>query len=367
MINAQDKLQEVRLVSANVAEYVDSELYRLEADKDAEWTDFEILTYCIPILVSELQELGVYIALDDTDYLTEWTYSDGIVALRQLLDKENLPIFFKNNSEYLEQIKFIFSNIQSDDEDLIKDLLEMMLTKNIGDPYQLDRIRYLSDYVYSDISFRDYINFLLKSVSNVKTNISDMSDNINNIEDYRDFVNTLNDNIVPLWHQSVNDLIRLGINLDKSIIEKMEKEYLSEYISSPYTKKYLYLFYNSTILDEHERNLLLNLRKDIRVRLQSVLPYSLSNYLIKKDVYTLVQSVIHYGAMMRLYKISCNPELNPNTIETYHNCYNLLKHSLKIGIKEDIKRILENIVETNISSIISEYLEDIVKHEGDPI
>ena len=97
MINTKQKLQELREISADVAEYIDSELYRLEQDKDIEWSDFDIITYCIPIIVNELQELGIYIALDEVDYLTEWTYSEGIINLRKLLDKLNLPLFFKNN------------------------------------------------------------------------------------------------------------------------------------------------------------------------------------------------------------------------------------------------------------------------------
>lgn len=362
MINAKEKLKEVREISANVAEYVDSELYRLEEDKDVEWTDFEILTYCIPIIVSELQELGVYIALDESDYLSEWIYSDGIVALRKFLDKENLPLFFKSNIEYIDTIKSIFSNIESEDTDLIKDLLELILTKNIDDAYLIDRINYISDYVYSDVIFRDYINFLIKNVNVTNLNIPEL-DTEQAIQDYKEFAIRLNDCIVPIWNQSVNSIIKRGIELEKSIIEKMEREYLEEYISSKYTNKYVY-FSNNYSTSEID---LTALGKDIRIRLQSVLPYSLNNYLNNKNSYNLIRTAIHYGTMMKLYRIVSSPDIDPNSRETYQSCYDVLKYSIKLSINRDIEILLDNIPKSNIGLLISEYLEELIKTEGDPV
>lgn len=354
MINASEKLQEVRLISSDVAEYIDAELYRFDRDKDIEWSQEEILSYCIPILVSELQELGIHIALDETDYLTEFTYMDGIIALRKLLDKENIPVLFKSNPEYIDLIKSVSMNTQTDDEDLIKDFLELLDTKSIGDDYQLERISYISDYVYSTVSFRTYINYMINETSDIKVDTVNVSDNI---ELYKTFAATLDDNVMPLWNQALYNIVNLGIKVDDSIAARMKQDYVHEYIASEYTKNYVYLF-SST--DEYHKGLALDILKDIRVRLQTVLPYSITNYLTKKDSYTLLTTSIHYGTMAKLYRINSDPDENIRT-EEYVKCYDVLKHSVKLSVKRDIELILESIQdETHIGTIISGYLEGLL-------
>lgn len=343
MFDAKQKLDEIKSLSANVTEYVDSELYRLEADKDHEWNDFEIITYCIPMLVEELQELGVYVDLDETDYLSEWIYSEGIINLRKLLDKENIPIILNTNQEYLNFIKNIFENIASDDRDLIKDLLELMTDKQIGDIYVLDQVNYVSNYLYSDAVFRDYMNYLIGQMYNKSSIFDIISSNKANIDNFKYLASNLLEIVVPIRNEVVTEILNTTeIQVSQDILIKMEKEYLEEFLNSSYTDKYVFIYNNSpeTTSDLNYAEL----TKDIRVRLNNVyrgsLTYCLGNY----RKYTLLLTTVHLGTMYKLEKL-LNSDVDPNTYTKLESCYRLLKLTLKYNTPEqDIRFLLPQIL-----------------------
>lgn len=155
----------LREISDTVDLYISDELYK--QDFNIEHTESSILVQCYSIIVEELKSYGIHYI--DLPYNGDFVLSTHIYLLYKFI--KDLPnIITKDNVEYIKSI------VENEQEDFITELVNQV---NLA---QYNHLRYISDNVYTNDTFRNYMSSIISSVENDTTYVDDTY--INEQRDY---------------------------------------------------------------------------------------------------------------------------------------------------------------------------------------
>jgi hypothetical protein len=153
MLNFDKTIEDLRSVSSNVCEYLDTKKY-LQIFTEESLTDEALLQTCYEIVIDDLLEIGITFHCDLVDLFTNFYDMETIWMLKLIFSIEHLKNVLENDSELRELVSTIISD--ESDQKLIR-VLET-LTYTYPDNEMYDRVyKFLEDKVVETGEFIIYI------------------------------------------------------------------------------------------------------------------------------------------------------------------------------------------------------------------
>lgn len=266
MLNPHEKLEELCELSDSVREYINNEIYRVQDDsKEIEFTTQDLVNNSIEFIIKELRELGIFVELDPQDYIEEWSYAEGIIALRKFFDKDMFEVILLNTSkENVVFLQKIVQNIDLEISSFLYECIDIFSNRNIGENTLLENISRVIEYCYSTDDFKSYIEVMTNMVKLKKESVSNMEEFQLNIRFARMILDYLGKPFVEIFtslkpdtniaNRYFNELVkhwlmpdRVGIYVKGLLADDLYKIKLED---NPYSLDYLKV-YSYRNLDEN--------------------------------------------------------------------------------------------------------------------
>jgi hypothetical protein len=106
-LTPEEQLADLRDISAQVANYLSSEAWRVEVDNNS-YEINDLLIKCYEIILDELQEFGISFQIATSDLLECWYTAKNLYYIRYFLDADNL-IKYLSASPKLDEIESYFT------------------------------------------------------------------------------------------------------------------------------------------------------------------------------------------------------------------------------------------------------------------
>lgn len=233
MFNAQVALDRLREVSPEIDDYLDQEMYRGNHENIYIFDPLMLLNYCMPILLKELEQLGINILLDFEEITVSIELVDACCALREFFDKDAFKSAVSRKMEIKKKILTLFQSQDIKVPEYVRVVLDLCREAQIGNRSQLDRITGLDTNLESDVGFVNHITAILNRCYPISPLTED------SIVEQSGFVkNVLGDTLFPL-HQRICRAAREA-KFDASLIPNSDL-YVSTWMNVDDMPKYIWM------------------------------------------------------------------------------------------------------------------------------
>ena len=153
-----EQLEDLRTISGDVAEYLDTETFREDYDYD-NYEVGDILYKCYQIVIDELKQFGLYLSVSEDQVLSDWFTAKHLYYIRKLVDSENLE---KVISQFVDRQVFSqLTDSMTDSTDLFTRVLEVLVGVS---PENYQDLLQFSDRIYATDKFRDHLSAIIEKI-----------------------------------------------------------------------------------------------------------------------------------------------------------------------------------------------------------
>lgn len=161
MFNPDELLDRLREISPTICDYLDREQYRGSYENVYEFDSLMKVNMVLPILIKELQQLGISFSLAQEDILTDVNYVDACCALREFFDKDNFYQVVFHKPTLVKKIQTLFQSQDIRVAQYASHILDLCMESRSGDQVQIKRIEAIQDHLETDSNFVDHISAVI--------------------------------------------------------------------------------------------------------------------------------------------------------------------------------------------------------------
>lgn len=158
-----EQLEDLRSISGDVAEYLDTEEFREDYDYD-NFQIGDILYRCYQIVIDELKVYGIFLSVSEDQILSDWFTAKHIYYIRKLVDAENLSALFTQFAD--RQVFYQLTDSMIESTDLLSRLLQVLVDYS---PENYQELLQFSDRLYATDKFRDHLSAILADLDSKTT------------------------------------------------------------------------------------------------------------------------------------------------------------------------------------------------------
>jgi len=213
----------LRDISDTVDEYLGRELYKEDFSMENEIVDAyypkDILGMCYHIILCELRDMGVGIAMDEDDLLED-IYTCGYVYLvRKFVDRK----YFVSLVKATETLEELDAYLTTDEikPNLLQDLVDII--NNKVHSYELNEMYYILESTYTNNTFTDYIKSLIEEIKNNPTDDT-ITDDTDAVAEYTKHINTLR-HLAKKYSYMIIKRLHLEDSIDVPKLNKLLRDY----------------------------------------------------------------------------------------------------------------------------------------------
>lgn len=161
MFNPAELIDRLREISPTICDYLDREQYRGSYENVYEFDVSMQVNMVLPILIKELQQLGISFSLPQEDIVSDVNYVDAICALREFFDKDNFYQIVFNKPILVKKIRTLFQSQDIRVAQYASHILDLCAESKSGDQLQIKRAEVIQDYLETDTNFTAHISAIL--------------------------------------------------------------------------------------------------------------------------------------------------------------------------------------------------------------
>lgn len=210
-MNFSDKINQLRVVSENVDQYISNGTYMLQFDSVDVITEQILLNECFKVLVDELAFLGIIPNVPFDDLISDYYNAEAIISIRKIVDKNNLLPIFRSSPEFKEMVVALVGNKENSENVYFCEFLDIYQRAFPGDS-NINIVRRLETCFNSNNEFKNYI-LALDKLSIPHANIDD-----NNRSQIADFLLKIVYGRV-YFEKAVNAVLKLDPSLDRNYLQ----------------------------------------------------------------------------------------------------------------------------------------------------
>lgn len=151
-----EKINQLRVVSENVDQYISNGTYLLQFDSVDVINEQILLNECFKVLIDELAFLGIVANVSFEELISDYYNAEAIISIRKIFDKENLLPIFRSYEEFKYMALAVVTNKEISENVHFSEFLDIYQRAFPGDS-NINIVRRLETSFNSNNEFRNYI------------------------------------------------------------------------------------------------------------------------------------------------------------------------------------------------------------------